>query len=73
MIQQQHMIEEKMNNMKDQVTGTFKVGLSNFFALNKVPKLLRLFKKKYPNVEFELVTGRHASIVIKSRCSPQFC
>ncbi|RLL46880.1 LysR family transcriptional regulator [Oceanobacillus piezotolerans] len=57
MIQQQHMIEEKINNMKDQVTGTLKVGVSNFFALNKMPKLLRLFKKKYPNVEFELVTG----------------
>src|SRR5699024_1264543 len=54
---QQRKIEEELNNMKDHVTGTLRVGVSNFFALNKMPKLLRLFKQKYPDVECQVVTG----------------
>ena len=57
MLREQRKIEEKINNMKNQVTGTLRVGVSNFFALNKMPKLLRLFKKEYPNVECQMVTG----------------
>ncbi|TFJ93186.1 LysR family transcriptional regulator [Lentibacillus salicampi] len=57
MLHEQTKIEERLNNMKEQVAGTLRVGASNFFALNKMPKLLRLFKQKYPNVEFQVVTG----------------
>ncbi|AXI10236.1 LysR family transcriptional regulator [Oceanobacillus zhaokaii] len=57
MLHEQREIEEKLNNMKHQVAGTLRVGVSNFFALNKMPKLLRLFKQEYPNVEFQVVTG----------------
>ncbi|MFC5591218.1 LysR family transcriptional regulator [Sporosarcina soli] len=57
MLHEQRMIEEKINNMKNQVEGTLRVGVSNFFALNKMPRLLRLFKQEYPNVEFNVVTG----------------
>ncbi|MBP2077050.1 LysR family transcriptional regulator [Oceanobacillus polygoni] len=57
MLREQRKIEEKIHNMKNQVTGTLRVGVSNFFALNKMPKLLRLFKKEYPNVECQMVTG----------------
>ncbi|GAA0447797.1 LysR family transcriptional regulator [Lentibacillus halophilus] len=57
MLQEQMKIEEKLNNMKSHVAGTLRVGVSNFFARNKMPKLLRLFKQTYPNVEFEVVTG----------------
>ncbi|GAB4073829.1 LysR family transcriptional regulator [Barrientosiimonas marina] len=57
MLSEQVHIEEKLSNMKQQVAGTLRVGVSNFFALNKMPKLLRLFKQKYPNVEFQVITG----------------
>ncbi|WP_449355398.1 LysR family transcriptional regulator [Virgibacillus natechei] len=57
MLNEQRNIEESINNMKSHVSGTLRVGASNFFALNKMPKLLRLFKQKYPDVEFEVVTG----------------
>ncbi|MFC3039487.1 LysR family transcriptional regulator [Virgibacillus xinjiangensis] len=57
MLHAQRRIEEQMDNMKSQVSGTLRVGVSNFFALNKMPKLLRLFKQEYPNVEFQVVTG----------------
>src|SRR5699024_6675767 len=35
MLYQQRKIEEQLNNMKDYVSGTLKVGVSNFFALHK--------------------------------------
>lgn len=57
MLHEQMKIEEELNNMKEQVAGTLRVGVSNFFALNKMPKLLRLFKQKYPDVEFQVITG----------------
>ncbi|WP_156289589.1 LysR family transcriptional regulator [Oceanobacillus salinisoli] len=57
MLYEQRNIEEKINNMKNEVSGTLRVGVSNFFALNKMPKLLRLFKQKYPNIECQVVTG----------------
>lgn len=57
MLYEQRKIEERLHNMKEQVAGTIRVGVSNFFALNKMPKLLRLFKQSYPNVEFQVVTG----------------
>jgi len=57
MLAEQRNIEEKINNMKSQVSGTLRVGASNFFALYKMPKILRLFKQQYPHVEFQVVTG----------------
>lgn len=57
MLREERAITEKINNMQNEVAGTIRVGVSNFFALNKMPKLLRLFKEKYPNVEFQVVTG----------------
>lgn len=57
MLHKQRKIEEELNNMKDHVAGTLRVGVSNFFALNKMPKLLRLFKQKHPDVECQVVTG----------------
>ncbi|MEW9677551.1 LysR family transcriptional regulator [Lentibacillus sp. L22] len=57
MLNEQRKIEEMINNMKSHVAGTLRVGASNFFALNKMPKVLRLFKQQYPDVEFQVVTG----------------
>lgn len=57
MMREQRKIEETINNMKSHVAGTLRVGASHFFALNKMPKILRLFKQKYPDVEFQVVTG----------------
>ncbi|MEN1967158.1 LysR family transcriptional regulator [Lentibacillus sp. N15] len=57
MLDEQRKIEETINNMKSHVAGTLRVGASNFFGLNKMPKVLRLFKQKYPDVEFQVVTG----------------
>jgi len=57
MLKEQRNIEETLMNMKDHVAGTLRVGVSNFFALNKMPKLLHLFNQKHPDVECQVVTG----------------
>ena len=57
MLNAQNKLQEKLNNMKHTVTGTLKVGVSNFFAQNKMPKLLRLFQKEHPGIECQVVTG----------------
>ncbi|SOC40690.1 LysR family transcriptional regulator [Salinicoccus kekensis] len=57
MLEEQIKIEEDLNNLKKEVAGTLRIGASNFFALNKMPKLLSLFKQQYPDVEFQVVTG----------------
>ncbi|MEK6452735.1 LysR family transcriptional regulator [Caldifermentibacillus hisashii] len=57
MLHAQRKLEEKLNNMKKQVNGTLRVGVSNFFTLNKMPKILRLFKEQFPNIECQVVSG----------------
>src|SRR5699024_6852638 len=57
MLREQINIEEELNNLKNQVSGTIRIGASNFIALNKMPKLLSLFKQQYPDLEIQVVTG----------------
>ena len=56
-LRQEREIEEAIHHSKKQVSGTLRLGVSNFFATHKIPKLLRLFKQSYPHVEFQVVTG----------------
>jgi DNA-binding transcriptional LysR family regulator len=47
-----------MNNDTDnEIAGILKLGVSNFFANYELPHLLKLFKSKYPHVEFKVITG----------------
>ncbi len=62
MVKEQQQIIEKLSNMKNEVAGTLRVGVSNFFALNKMPKVLRLFQEKYPKVECQVITGWSSEI-----------
>lgn len=50
-------IKENVRNMENQVTGTLKIGVTNFFAFHKLPELLKLFKTQYPDIEFKVITG----------------
>lgn len=58
---QYHNIKEHVRNMNDnegnEVVGTLKLGVSNFFANYELPYILKLFKSRYPHVEFKVVTG----------------
>ncbi|HWO76122.1 MAG TPA: LysR family transcriptional regulator [Bacillus sp. (in: firmicutes)] len=50
-------IKENLANMDNDVVGTLKLGVSSFFTKYKLPRILRLFKNQYPNVEFQVMTG----------------
>jgi DNA-binding transcriptional LysR family regulator len=45
------------HNESDQVAGTLKLGVSNFFANYELPYILKRFKMQYPHVEFKVITG----------------
>ncbi|SDM84918.1 DNA-binding transcriptional regulator, LysR family [Fictibacillus solisalsi] len=50
-------IRETVLNMSEEVTGTLRLAVSNYFTLHKLPKLLKLFRKKFPLVDFKVRTG----------------
>jgi DNA-binding transcriptional LysR family regulator len=54
-------IKEHVRNMSktssNEVVGTLKLGVSNFFANYELPYILKLFKSKFPHVEFKVITG----------------
>ncbi|WP_081833674.1 LysR substrate-binding domain-containing protein [Geomicrobium sp. JCM 19055] len=52
--------------MKDNLGGTLKLGASNYFAKYKLPKILREFRKLYPNVEFQVLSGWSEDIYKKN-------
>lgn len=51
------MMKENVQNMENNVAGTLRLGVSNFFTDYKLPNLLKLFKEQYPNIEFKVTTG----------------
>ncbi|MED1947995.1 MULTISPECIES: LysR family transcriptional regulator [Brevibacillus] len=50
-------IKEHVLNMGDEVNGTLRLGVSNYFARYKLPMILKKFKEAYPNVEYKVMTG----------------
>ncbi|WP_280208367.1 LysR family transcriptional regulator [Brevibacillus sp. AY1] len=50
-------IKEHVANMKETVTGTLRLGVSNYFARYQLPRLLKLFSQEYPGVELKVLTG----------------
>src|SRR5690625_4208422 len=56
-IKQNEQIYDHLHNMRDEVTGTLKIGVTKYLAKYKMPKILLQFKKMYPLVEFQVKTG----------------
>ena len=54
MLREEQAITEKLKNMQNEVSGTIRVGVSNFFALNKMPKLYGCLRKNIPRSTFKL-------------------
>jgi DNA-binding transcriptional LysR family regulator len=50
-------IKDNLTNMDDKVVGTIRLGASYLITRTKLPRLLKLFKDKYPEVEFKVTTG----------------
>lgn len=55
--------KETLWNMDNDVVGTLKLGVSRFMMKHKLPALLKLFKTKYPKVEFKIITDWSSDIV----------
>ncbi len=50
-------IKENVLNMEEQMVGTLRLGVSNFFTDYMLPNLLKRFKDQYPNIEFKVTTN----------------
>lgn len=57
MLQFLREIKEDIENFNQNVSGTLRLGVSNFISKYKLPILLKLFKDQYPDVEFQVDTG----------------
>ncbi|MCT1903866.1 LysR family transcriptional regulator [Oceanobacillus sojae] len=55
-------IKERVQNMDAQVSGTLRIGISNYSTKQKLPGILKNFKLKNPNVEFQVIPGSSREI-----------
>lgn len=62
MIERIRQMKETVWNMNQEVVGTIRLGVSNFFAKNMLPKILRLFKDRYPRVDYKVITGLSSEV-----------
>ncbi|MBD1381090.1 LysR family transcriptional regulator [Metabacillus arenae] len=63
MIKKLQKTKDFVLNMQSEVRGTLRLGVSSNFAQYKLPKLLKKFSIKYPNVQFNVNTGWSADIM----------
>lgn len=49
-------IKEEVTNLDDKVAGTLRIGATGYFTKYTLPRLLRLFREQYPDVEFKVIT-----------------
>jgi DNA-binding transcriptional LysR family regulator len=50
-------LKEYLDNFNHNVSGTLRLGVSNFISKYKLPAILKLFKDRYPDTEFQVDTG----------------
>jgi len=49
-------IKDQVLNMETEVTGTLRLGASNYFTKYRLPGLLKHFRNQYPKVDFKVMT-----------------
>ncbi|MGG0249533.1 LysR family transcriptional regulator [Peribacillus frigoritolerans] len=50
-------IKETAFNMGQEISGTLRLGVSNYITLHKLPGLLKIFRERFPKVDFHVTTG----------------
>jgi DNA-binding transcriptional LysR family regulator len=50
-------IKETVQNMDHEISGTLRLGVSNYITRHKLPGLLKLFREQFPKVNFKVTTG----------------
>ncbi|MFB9759555.1 LysR family transcriptional regulator [Ectobacillus funiculus] len=63
MIKKMQRTKDHILNMKNEVRGTLRLGVSSNFAQYKLPRILKRFSEKYPNVQFNVNTGWSTDIM----------
>ncbi|MGO4886158.1 LysR family transcriptional regulator [Anaerobacillus sp. MEB173] len=57
MLARLRQIKETVKNMNHEVSGTLRIGVSNYITRHKLPGLLKLFRAEFPKVKYKVVTG----------------
>ncbi|MDF2787505.1 MAG: LysR family transcriptional regulator [Neobacillus sp.] len=57
MLKKLQEISDNISNIDNEVVGTIRLGATYLITRTRIPRLLKLFKDKYPDVEFKVTTG----------------
>ena len=57
MLERFSQIKDQILNMNQEVSGTLRLGVSNYITRHKLPVLLRLFREQFPKVNYKVSTG----------------
>lgn len=56
-LSQQEKVKEKIHSLRTDVSGTLKIAVASIVGQNWLPKVLKKYIKRYPQVKISLVTG----------------
>ena len=56
-------IRKNVMRMKTEVAGTLKIGVSNHFSRNRLPRLLNRFRRQYPQIDYQVHAGWSREII----------
>lgn len=57
MLNRLQQIKDTVANMSEEVSGTLRIGVSNYITRHKLPALLKLFREQFPKVNYKVKTG----------------
>jgi len=57
MLNRLQQIKDTVLNMGEEVSGTLRLGVSNYITRHKLPQLLKLFREQFPKVNYKVTTG----------------
>lgn len=61
MIKREKEIKDQLANMNEEISGTIRLGVSSFIT-RQIPPVLKMFKEKYPKVDFKLTSAWSSKI-----------
>lgn len=56
-LKKQEKVKEKIQSLKTEISGTLKIAVASIVGQNWLPKVLKKYIEKYPQVKISLVTG----------------
>lgn len=57
MLDRLQQIKDTVSNIGEEVSGTLRLGVSNYITRYKLPQLLKLFREQFPKVNYKVSTG----------------